>query len=524
MYYKNENYLDDLQIAYDSVNEIEKLFCSSVFITGATGLIGSFLVDLLLFSNNKYSSNIEVYALGRDKEKLKRRFESNLDNIRLHLVIQDVVEPFEFEDKIDYIIHAAGDGYPAAFREHPVDTMTPAFIGSYLLLNYARQYGIKRLLYVSSGEIYGKHSDEIRPFKEDDICYSNNMNVRECYPEAKRAAEILCKSFEQQYGVDIVVARLSHTYGVGTSVNDNRATVQFLNNALISKSIELYSSGKQYRSYTYVADAVSGILKILICGKSGQAYNVANRNASTTIADFAKTLAGIAGINWICKQPNEIEIKEFSAIEYAVLDASKLEELGWRGKYSIFQGIKKMYEIAGGKQMDKRKEFVFFNENEFHKGFYNDCDYSLSLDCIEYEDFFGICESDDEDKDEIASYGEAGVFLKGACHRFAFMLNKIFGYPMYVIKGKDDRSSFHAFCIIDYKGKKCYVDARGITSSLDEFKNVIEKEFVLGEHEIEPIGRDFVEENDFEAKYITEIDSFAEIFINQYRVCYEITG
>lgn len=345
MFWGKDSYKKDLQTAYDSVVGRNELAKKRILITGATGLIGSFLVDLLLFANEVYETEIEIYALGRDLEKLKRRFASHLDCARLHLVVQDVVAPLHFEEQLDFIIHAAGDGYPAAFREHPVETMTPALIGTYQLLEYARHNAVRRFLFVSSGEVYGMRSGFLQAFREDEDLRMRSMQVRECYPEAKRAAEVLCASFYQQYALETVVTRLSHIYGAGGTAGDNRASVQFLQRAAKGEPIELYSEGKQVRSYTYVADAVSGILTVLLQGKTGQAYNVANRNSVVSIAEFAKCMANIAGVNCVFKLPDQIQSKEQSPIEYAVLDSSKLEELGWIGKYAIEQGIARMYKL-----------------------------------------------------------------------------------------------------------------------------------------------------------------------------------
>lgn len=345
MYLQDEIYRNDLKTALNSIVDISKVYHKSVLITGATGLIGSFAADMLLYANRTENAGIKIYLLARDEKRLRERFASSVKESCLHFIIQDIVNPLELTVPVDYMIHAAGDGFPAAFREHPVETMTPALFGTYQLLQYARKYAPQKFIYISSGEIYGKSVGTEHVFAEKESGYLDSMSVRACYPMAKRCAETLCVSFGEQYHIPVVVVRPSHIYGVCTSIHDNRATVQFLNAAAAGEDIIMHSDGRQMRSYTYVADCVSGIFTAMLNGTSGEAYNIANTASRVTIAEFAGILADEAGVDCIVKAPDEKERREHTPIEYAVLDASKLEQLGWRGKYSIDEGISNMLTI-----------------------------------------------------------------------------------------------------------------------------------------------------------------------------------
>lgn len=345
MYLKNARYKGDLDNAFLGIVNAEKLYHKRILITGATGLIGSFMVDLLLYINQIKNAGIEIYILARDEKKVRKRFASNLGEKRLHCVFQDVINPIKLSVAVDYIIHAAGDSFPSAFQKHPVETMTPALFGTYQLLQYAMESKITKFLYVSSGEVYGRMVESSGAFTEKECGYLDSMDKRSCYPMSKRCAETLCVSFGEEYGIPICVTRPSHTYGVCVSANDNRATAQFLECAVSKKTIILHSEGKQMRSYTYVADCVSGMLTVLLNGVNGEAYNLANSNSRITILNFAQILAYKAGVECIIKTPNKCERKEHSPIEYAVLDSSKLENLGWMGKYDIYKGIESMLEI-----------------------------------------------------------------------------------------------------------------------------------------------------------------------------------
>lgn len=344
MFFDSVTYKEELNKAWHAIGGNTELFRKRFLITGATGLIGSFVIDMLLYANESEDAEIEIWALGRDETKLKNRFRSHLSTEHLHFIIQDVTDRLESDTDYDYIFHLAGDGYPAAFRMRPVETMTPAFVGTYNILDYMAKRNIGRFLLASTGEVYGQVEGK-RTFAENDYGYIDTMSSRSCYPIAKKAAETLCASYVKEYGIDAVVARLSHVYGANNSPKDNRATVQFIQNAIKKEDIVLHSSGKQMRSYTYVVDAVVGLFYIALRGISGEVYNIANPESCITIADFARKTAEIGGVNCIHNLEDEVMKAEKTPIEYAVLDSSKLEKLGYRAAYKPDDGIRNSLKI-----------------------------------------------------------------------------------------------------------------------------------------------------------------------------------
>ena len=186
MYLKSEVYRNDLEQAIRGTVDFEKLFHKRILVTGATGMIGSFITDMLLHANRTAGAGVEVYALARSREQLMLRFCSSQSEKNLRFRIQDVTEPLQADICADYIIHAAGDGFPAAFRKHPVETMTPALLGTCQLLQYAREHPVEKFLYISSGEVYGKSSGTDHAFHEEEGGLLDSMDVRNCYPVSKR--------------------------------------------------------------------------------------------------------------------------------------------------------------------------------------------------------------------------------------------------------------------------------------------------------------------------------------------------
>ncbi len=346
--YESKTYLKDLQVAIRSTKGIEQLRGGSVMVTGATGLIGSFIVDMLLEYNRSEQADIQVYALGRSIKRLTDRFDGVITD-HLHFVEHDVNRQPTFDFDVDYIIHAASNAYPASFAEDPVGTILNNVFGTQYLLDYAKEHHTKRFLFVSSGEVYGQGDPTLEAFQEDFSGYVNPTEPRSCYPSSKRTAETLCVSYTKQYNLDTVIVRPCHIYGPNTTASDNRASVQFMNNAIHGQDILMKSRGTQMRSYCYIADCGSAILSVLICGNSGEAYNIANPNARVTIAGLAEAIAETAGQKVIFAEPETNEKSQQTPITYAVLNSDKLCSLGWQGAYTVKRGVENTYQVLTGR-------------------------------------------------------------------------------------------------------------------------------------------------------------------------------
>ena len=146
-------YQDDIKKAAALLLPWNKLSGCNILVTGATGLIGGCLVDVLMAHKGR---NYNVYASGRNEERAGRRFLKYADDNAFHFVKYDVAQPLEYDVNFQYIIHAASGAYPEEFIKHPVEVIKGNINGLANLMWYGMQYGIKRLLYISSGEVYGE--------------------------------------------------------------------------------------------------------------------------------------------------------------------------------------------------------------------------------------------------------------------------------------------------------------------------------------------------------------------------------
>ncbi len=317
-------YTEDILRAGREALPWERLEGKNILVTGATGLIGSCLVDILM---RREGHSYHVFAAGRNALRARRRFSAYLTRPTFHFLQYDVCEPLPSDETFHFIIHAASNASPAFFAERPVEVIQANVLGTCRLLDYGKQHGMERLLYVSTGEVYGESTaDRLR---ETDSGYVDCATQRACYPSSKRAAETLCVSYAAEYGTDTVIARPCHTYGPYFTESDNRVFCQFIRNVLAGEDIVMKSDGSALRSWCYVVDCARALLYILLRGACGQAYNVADPTSVFSIRRLAETIAQAAGKTVVCQLPSSQESKGYSAVRHAVFDTAKLQALGW---------------------------------------------------------------------------------------------------------------------------------------------------------------------------------------------------
>jgi len=346
----NEKYFDDVKRVADTAN-FEKYKNSSILITGASGLICSFLVDVLMYRNNEYNDNIKIYMLCRNEKKLLDRFSSynvtsaSENTSNLMYIIQDVCDDFNFDIDFDYIIHGASNTHPKQYSTDPVGTITTNIIGMNNILNYCKNHKPKRVFMMSSVEIYGENRQDTEYFDENYLGYINCNTARAGYPESKRLCEALCQSYISQYDLDIVIGRLSRVYGPTMLKDDSKALAQFIRNALNNEDIVLKSEGNQLYSYTHVADAVDAIIYIMNYGYKGEAYNIADKNSDIRLKDLASILASYNNKEVVFELPDEVERKGYSTATKAIMSSEKINSIGWYPHYTIEEGLSQTLDI-----------------------------------------------------------------------------------------------------------------------------------------------------------------------------------
>ena len=377
---------EDLEIIAGDDRLAAALEGKRILITGATGLVGSQLTRSLACMNRMRDNGMRIYGVIRSTQKARKIYgEAFLQRNDVRLLQGDITSPdlpallqhqiaetFGSPDKessadkirnseegvsvcasdssdspshdnagtVDLVIHGASVTASKVMVEKPVETILTAVEGTKHLLDFARAAGAKSFVYLSSMEMYGNlEADTLAT--EDRLGWLDLMNVRSDYPESKRLCENLCIGYGHEYGLNVKIARLAQTFGAGILEGENRVFAQFTRSAMQGEDIVLHTRGLSEGNYCYTRDAVRGILTIAAYGANGQAYNVANEAAHTTIADMAQMVAEcIAGgaIRVVYDIP-ESNVFGYAADTKLRLDSSKLRFLGWEPEV----GLEEMY-------------------------------------------------------------------------------------------------------------------------------------------------------------------------------------
>lgn len=341
MMMKNKIYQEDMDfIANFPSITWDKLRNKSILVTGGTGLIGSTLINALLYANDKKALNLQVIALVRSLAKAQAMFGENKS---LQYVVGTVEDLSKIDMAVDYIVHGASPTASAFFVEHPVETIKTAVNGTLNFLELVLEKQVQGFVYLSSMEVYGApHTDAVIP--ETQGTTVDTMSVRSCYPEAKRLCESLCASYASEYKVPAMAIRLAQTFGPGVAKDDGRVFAEFARCAMHKQDIALQTAGTSKRCYLYTADAVTAILTVLLSGKAGEAYNVANRETYCSIVGMAQMVADkLAGGKIEVHVPTDGKHEQkFPPPHNLNLSTDKVQKLGWSADKGLVDMYKRM--------------------------------------------------------------------------------------------------------------------------------------------------------------------------------------
>ncbi len=329
---------DDIRYIIDNDTNLKQLYNKTILVTGATGLIGSCIIKVLLYSNIFKNSNIRIIGLARNKDKVNKLFSEFLSSSYLEIIYADVINPLKASMEVDYIIHAASPTKSKWFVENPVDTIETIIMGTRNILEFAKNTNIKKMIYLSSMEVYGTYKDGFSLRSEDNLGDIDILNVRSSYSQGKRMAETLCKSYVDQYCLPVTIARLAQTFGPGVDVDDTRLFSQMSKSVINNEDIILHTNGESVINSCYMRDAVKAIILLLAKGELGEVYNVSNHENTATVKEVANILATeIANnkINVICKIDSNDISRGYAPKSSMKLDTHKIRNLGWEAEVDL---------------------------------------------------------------------------------------------------------------------------------------------------------------------------------------------
>ncbi len=332
----------DLETLYKASLDWSALKNKRILVTGATGMLASYFSFMIKYLNEQ-DFRIKLFVLARSKNKLEQFFgtESEL----LKFIVQDACDTINIHEEIDYIIHAAGAASPYHIINDPVGIIKVNTLGTINVLELARKAKTQKVIFTSTREIYGKVNNK-EQLSESDMGIIDPLDARSCYPESKRIAETLFKSYSIQYGIPFNTIRIAHTYGPGMQLsNDGRVMADLLNEAINRKDIHLKSDGTAERAFCYLTDAIEAIFRVLLHGKNNEAYNIANETEPITILELAGLIQKIAANKQSVKtETSETSNQGYCNYKRVKLLTSKIEALGWYPKVSLAKGISNTLE------------------------------------------------------------------------------------------------------------------------------------------------------------------------------------
>lgn len=344
---EHPKYKQDLQYVASLDIPWEKMKEKAICLSGATGLVGSFLIDVINYKNNHDQLNCTIYALSRNESTAKKRFNYCWNNQYFRYIKWDIQNPLgnlKFDLPVDFVLHLASNTHPLQYSTEPIGTILTNIEGTKNMLDFA--IGNKsQCMVASSNEIYGENRGDVELFDEKYCGYIDCNTLRAGYPESKRCSEALCQAYIQEKDLNVVIPRLTRSYGPTLLKSDTKALSQFLHKAIKGEDIILKSEGNQFYSYLYVADIVSGLFTILLKGENGEAYNISDISSDIRLKDLAKLVAEYVGRKVTFDLPDDIESKGYSKATKARLDSTKLKKLGWRPKYDIRLGIERTIDV-----------------------------------------------------------------------------------------------------------------------------------------------------------------------------------
>lgn len=316
----------------------EKFRSSNILITGASGMVGGYMMRTLCRLNETGSFGMNIYVLVRHPEKIPEELKSSVNVIK-----QSVIEPINSDVEFDFVIHTASPASPLIMKKDPVGTIAANTIGTYNTLEAARKGSGKGYLFISSREIYGQPYEHQKVFTEDTYGFVDPLNVRSCYPEGKKAAETMCVCYKEQYGINVKIARLAHTFGPGMSVDDGRVQADFLRNVINNQDIVLKSDGSAIRTYTYIADAAGALFRILL-DSDDVVYNISSEESTVSIKQLAEAMAGAfpeRNLKLVFDIPEDQKNQGTAPFTIGILSSEKIKSIGWKPLYLLDEGIKR---------------------------------------------------------------------------------------------------------------------------------------------------------------------------------------
>ncbi|MCB2101672.1 MAG: NAD-dependent epimerase/dehydratase family protein [Rhodobacterales bacterium] len=265
----------------------------TVLLTGGRGFLGRYFMEVFAELNARHLAEpVTLVALdnlitaGKEGSQIPER-----DNVRF--VNHNVIQPFEWDGPLHYVIHAAGIASPYYYRAYPLETLQVAITGTRLMLELAEAHDA-RFAFFSSSEIYGDPDPAHVPTAESYRGHVSCQGPRACYDESKRVGETLCYIFHGKNGTKTNTIRPFNVFGPGMQETDYRVLPNFASRIKAGLPLNVYGTGNQTRTFCYITDAMVGFLRVILKGVPGEAYNIGNPKPEISMVDLVQRIEKVS--------------------------------------------------------------------------------------------------------------------------------------------------------------------------------------------------------------------------------------
>ncbi len=304
-------------------------------ITGGAGFIGSHLCDALI------NIGYEVYCVDNLITGSKENISHLLDNPQFHFIKHDIIDPFppNFKFQISnfkFLYHLASPASPPQYRKYSLETMLVNSLGTYNMLELAKETEAVFLL-ASTSEVYG--NPLIHPQKENYYGNVNPIGSRSCYDESKRFAESITMEYVRKHKLHGRIVRIFNTYGPRMLSSDGRVVSNFITQAIGGEPLTMYGDGSQTRSFCYISDMVSGLVAMMEKkGIDGEVINLGNPE-ELTIKQIGEIILDLTGSKSLLVSVKNKEIDDPDRRKPDISKANKI--LSWQPKIPLKEGLLK---------------------------------------------------------------------------------------------------------------------------------------------------------------------------------------
>lgn len=326
---------EDISVIMKTLNK-SKILGKTFFITGSTGALARYCVMVLMeLAKENPEKPCRIIAQCRNQEKAQKIWLDYLDDPNFILLNGIVEDKVQYDGNVDYILHAACVSTTSFFYSNPVEIASANAIGTYNLLQFAKEKKVEGFLFFSSGAVYGGPT-------KDNVSYNGlePLDYKNCYNMSKRLGENLCADFAQEYHIPAKVIRIGHTYGPYIDLNDGHLYSDFVKSIIENQDLAIKGDGHGYIGMTYITDAVTAFFKVLFEGKVSTPYVVHNDDEQMTVEEFAIFLTQKVfperKLSYSCAKKRSVD-DEGEILKYT----SFLKELGWFPQVSTAEGFKR---------------------------------------------------------------------------------------------------------------------------------------------------------------------------------------